>query len=132
MDEMRDVTLPSGAVLSVGLAPFADSLALYQSLLEEGKTLTLDPSQNVDANFYKDLFCVGFSSKKIEASTKKCMEKCLYNKLRIDSQTFEPVKAREDYMTVLFEVTKDNIAPFTKSLYAQLQLFITMMQNIQS
>lgn len=127
---MKEITLPSKAVLKIQLAPFADSRALYQALLEEAKGLKLDMSAEVDGNFYKDIFCVGFSSKKIEACIWKCMERCLYNDLKMTLDTFEAVEARGDYMQVLFEVTKENVSPFTKDLYAQFKTVSSMVQNV--
>lgn len=116
---MKTIKLPSGAELSIDVAPFADARALYQACLEEGKILRLDPTAEVDANLFKDLLCTALSSKKIEAAITKCMERALYNKLKITNDTWEPVEARDDYMTACLEVAKENILPFTKSLYAQ-------------
>lgn len=127
---MKEVVLPSGATLKIQMAPFADSRALYQALLDEAKGLKLDMAAEVDGNFYKDIFCVGFSSKKIEAAIFKCMERCLINDLRITLDTFEPVESRDDYFMVLFEVTQENVRPFTKSLYAQLRHVMSMIQNV--
>lgn len=126
---MREVRLPSGAMLKVDPAPFPDSRALYQALLEEGKGLRLDMNAEVDGNLYKDIFCVGFSSKKIESAIFKCMQRCLYNDLKMTDETFEPEAAREDYFTVLFEVVQENIRPFTKSLYAQFSVVSGMIQK---
>lgn len=126
---MQKVTLPSGAILEIGLSPFASSKALYQACLEEGKGLELDPKAEVDANLFKDIFCVGLSSKKIEACLWKCMEKSLYNEMKITEDTFEPVEARDDYLTVCFEVAKANIMPFTKSLYAQYSPILAMLKK---
>lgn len=127
---MSEVTLPSGAKLKVQEAPFVDSKALYQALLEEAAGLKLDPNQDIDVNFFKDVFCVGFSSKKIEACIWKCMERVTYDGQRVTMDSFEPVKAREDYMTVLFEVVQENIRPFAKNLYAQFSRITGMMQNV--
>ena len=121
---MKEVKLPSGAVLKIGVVPFADARALYQSLLEEVKDLRIDSSQEVDINIVKDLVCVALSSKKIEANLEKCMARCLYKNLKIDSDTWEPVSARDDYIMACVEVTKETVAPFTKSLYAKFSPFI--------
>jgi hypothetical protein len=108
--------LPSGAELRITLAPFSDSKALYQAFLEEIKGLKVESSTEIDTNFIKDIFCVGLASKKFEVALWKCMERALYNNLKITENTFEPVEARQDYMLVCFEVAKENIAPFTKTL----------------
>lgn len=119
MSENKIITLPSGAELSIGLSPFAVAKDLFQAVAEEMKGLKLDMQADVDGNFFKDLFCTGLSSRKIEKCIMKCLEKCLYNKQRINDETFETMGGREDYLTVLLEVAKENLAPFTKSLYAQ-------------
>lgn len=119
---MKEVKLPSGAKLSIGLPPFEDSKALYQAFLKEIKTIAIAGKTEM-ASFYKDLVCVGFSSKEIEACLWECFKHCTYDSgkspLKIDKDTFEPVTAREDYLTVCMEVAKENIAPFGKSLYAE-------------
>lgn len=116
---MIEKKLPSGAVLKITLAPFAEAKALYQACLEELRGLKVDPHEEIDVNLFKDLFCVGLSSKKIENALAACMKRSLYNDLKIDENTFEPVDARQDYMVACFEVAKENIAPFVKSLYAE-------------
>lgn len=115
----REVKLPSGAKLTIQVAPFKESRALYQAILEEFKGVKLDSKAEIDTNMWKDLFCIGLSSKKIESALSDCMKRVLYNGVRVDEDTWEPVEARDDYMTACFEVAKDNVAPFTKSLYAQ-------------
>lgn len=126
---MAEIKLPSGRLLTVQLAPFADSKALYQVLLEEMKGLKLDPLAEVDVNFYKDLFCAGFSSKKVEANIWQCMKRVLIDNLKVDENTFEPEAHRDDYFTVLFEVMKANITPFTKNLSAQLSAIQGMLNS---
>src|ERR1700693_2374718 len=96
----EDITLPSGAELKITHAPFSDSKALYQAVLEELKGMRLDPNADVDANLYKDIFCTGFASKKIEAALDQCMKRVHYNGAKITTATWEPVEAREDYFSV--------------------------------
>lgn len=114
---MREVKLPSGAVLKITPAPFAVSKALYQALLRELKGVTM--GFEITQNVFKDLFCAGFSSSEVETCLWECLKRCLYNDLKIDDQTFEPVERREDYLKVCVEVTRDNVFPFAKVLYAE-------------
>lgn len=130
---IKEVKLPSGATLKIGLPPFEVSLALKEAVLEEGRTIAIT-SKTEMAEVYKDLFCIGFSSKKIKACLWECFKYCQYNNgqsgdLKIDKDTFEPLPAREDYMTVCMEVAKANIHPFVKSLYAEYGQFVTMILN---
>ena len=112
----EDITLPSGAKLKITLSPFAVSKALYQACLEELKSLKLDPNAEVDLNLFKDLFCAGFSSKRIEQCLDECMKRVHYNDRKITPETFEPAEAREDYLQVCLEVALTNIRPFMKNL----------------
>lgn len=127
---LREVKLPSGATLKISVAPFEDAKNLYQAMLEELKALKLDPNADVDVNLYKDLLCAGLSSKKIEACLKKCLERVTIDDLKIDSQTFEPVEKRDDYLTVCFEVAQDNVQPFMKSLYAQYGRILVTIRSV--
>lgn len=132
---MRKVKLPSGAELTIQPAPFADAKNLYQSLLRELKSVRIDSEMQM-VHLYKEIFCAGFSSPHIEECLWKCMERCTYDNgktgaLKIDKDTFEPVSAREDYMTVFTEVTKDNVSPFVKTLFADYKQFSQMIENTQ-
>lgn len=129
MSDSKKIKLPSGAELEVWVSPFEKSKALYQALLEEVKEMKLDPNASVDVNFYKDLFCMGFSSKKVEACLSACFEKATYNGKRISSDTFEPVAARQDYLEACFEVAQENVAPFMKSLYAKYETILEKMKS---
>lgn len=126
------VTLPTGAQLEITVSPFAPAKALYQAVLEELKGLNLDPTKEIDVNLFKDFFCTGFASKKIEACLWECMKRATYNGLKVSDDTFEPVEAREDYIQVCFEVAKANIAPFLKSLYAQFGPILAKLQSAQA
>lgn len=124
---MREVKLPSGAVLVVNAAPFADSKKLYQAILKEMKVVHVnyDKETNLDfANALKDSFCVGFSSTQIEDCLWECLKRCTYNGDKITNDTFEPTTAREDYSDVCLEVTKENVLPFGKSLYAKFKPYM--------
>lgn len=129
---MREVKLPSGAVLKVAASPFAVSKALYQALLKELRAVPVSSKTDM-ASLYKDLFCVGFSSPAIEACLWECFKRCTYDcgkgELKIDEQTFEPVKNRDDYMRVCAEVAQENILPFAKSLYAEYQRALVMTEG---
>lgn len=124
---MREVKLPSGATLKVQPSPFAISKALYQALLRELKAVSLKADTDM-AMVYKDLFCAGFTSPEVERWLWECFKRCTYNRngadLKIDESTFEPVECRDDFITICVEVTKENVFPFVKSLYAEFQRII--------
>ena len=130
---MKEIKLPSGAVLKIQLAPFSDAKALYQAVLEEIKLIEISSKEDLTSVF-KNLACVGFSSKKIEQCLEVCFKKCLYNSgkgdLKIDKDTFEPIENRGDYLFVCVEVAKENILPFMKSLYAQYLQFLAILPSV--
>lgn len=130
--KFREVILPSGAILKVAPAPFADSKALYQAVLEEMKYVKIDNQMNLNMAL-KDFLCTGLSSKKIEECLWVCFQRCIYNRgvgdLKIDKDTFEPIESRQDYLTVCLEVAQENINPFVKSLYATYQSVLSTLEK---
>jgi hypothetical protein len=128
----KEVTLPSGAMLVIGHTPFAESLALNEAVIEELKSISFT-SQTEMGTLYKDLFCVGFSSKKIKDALWQCFKRCTYDSgkgaLKIDKDTFEPEEARQDYPEVCMEVAKANIVPFVK---AHSQKFFLILENLKN
>lgn len=128
---MREATMPSGKILQVAPAPFADAKALYQALLREMKSVAIGTGTDTQSIF-KDLFCVGFSSREIESALWPCMQRCLYNGLKIDVGTFEPVECRQDYMKVCMEVAKENVGPFGSALYAEFKLAMGILDAFQT
>jgi len=130
---MKIVDLPSGRKLEISdpPAPFAVSKALYQAVLDELGHLEINVSGNV-ANMMKDIFCTGFSSKKIEACLDECLKRVTIDKVKINEQTFEATSARQDYMDVCYEVALENLLPFTKSLYAKYQAILGKVESIQA
>lgn len=129
----REVILPSGAKLEITVAPFRISKALYQAMADEAKALKLDPAAEVDVNFWKDLFCIGVASPAIEDKIWACLDRATYNGLKITQETFEPIEARDDYLTACFEVAQDNVRPFTKSLFVRYSvLFQGLLSTLAS
>lgn len=130
---MREVKLPSGATLKVTVSPFAVSRALYQAFLRELRSVPV--FGGAKANVYKDIFCASFASPEIEAWLWKCFERCTVSgaagDLKIDQDTFEPEDRRADYTQVCIEVATDNVFPFGKSLYAEFQRVLAMIEGTQ-
>lgn len=119
---MKELVCPSGAVLKLSAAPFANARDLWKAMLSEGKFIELTKESDI-LNVCKDLFCASFSSPIIEEALWKCLQRCIYNSgkgdLKIDQTSFEDEKCREDYTFVCMEVIKENISPFLKNLSAQ-------------
>lgn len=132
---MKEVKCPSGAVLKITPAPFADAKALYQALLKEGRGIVFNSKQEW-GEVLKDMLCTGFSSPEVETKLWVCLERCTYNgtgaDLKITPDSFEPVSAREDFTMVCMEVARENVIPFAKSLYAVFGQFADLMQSFQT
>lgn len=115
---MRDVIMPSGAVLRVNAAPFKDSKLLWQEVLAEFKGVPFNSEIQI-SEIIKDLACTIFASKKIELALWNCAKRSLYNDAHVQEEIFEDAKARDDFMAVCTELLMENISPFLKGLYAQ-------------
>lgn len=130
---MKEVKLPSGAILKITISPFSDSKALYQALLEEFRKIDFKSSTGIPV-VLKDVLCAGFSSKKIESCLEQCFKRCIYNDgrgdLKIDATTFEKEESRVDYISVCMAVTKENVAPFMTGLFAEFQQSSQMMESV--
>ena len=126
---MREVRLPSGALLIVNSAPFADSKALYQALLSETKNVSFSAKSDM-GEMLKNFFCAGFSSPLVDRALSRCMERCTVEGSKIDGDTFEAVERRQDYTIVCAEVAKENVGPFLKSLFADFKKGMSILGGI--
>lgn len=61
------------------------------------------------------------SDENVHKSIFKCLERCLYNDLKITEETFEPIKARADYYEIIIACIKENLSPFLKTLFSKLK-----------
>lgn len=113
---MIKVKLHSGKELKITLAPFTEARKLYQVIAGELKGIKMSGSTEIDYSLGKDVICTLLESKRIEKALAKCMERCLYNGLKISDATFEPEEARGDYLMICTKVAEANIRPFVKSL----------------
>jgi hypothetical protein len=121
---MQEVKLASGKTLKISLAAFAPGRRLYQAVAREAKALKVSGADQVDFNLKKDLVCTLLSSESLEKAVWDCMDRCLYDDLRITEATFEDEHARGDYITVLIKVAEANLLPFLKDLYAEFALLV--------
>jgi hypothetical protein len=122
------ITLPSGSKLEITPLPYLKAWGVSQDVLKEIKKLELDIStlktidfQNlmaVDALTFTGPLCEILASERILEAAKTCMERCTYNGLKIDSDTFEKIEARQDFLPVVFSVLKENISPFFANLFS--------------
>lgn len=118
---MKTINLPSGAILEINLAPFADADKLNKSVAKELKSLKIDSQMEFeDPNFIKDMVCAAISSDEIMAALWVCFKRCTYNGQKITVDSFESEEGRGDYFFICREVLVGNCLPFFKSLLSQL------------
>lgn len=123
---MKEVTLKSGKILRIGLAPFATSKNLFDAICTEMRESNIDAKQEVDVNFIKNALFGLLSSKQVELALNKCLERCVYDGSKIiPEETFESEAAREDYLEICFEVSKANVMPFMKNLSSKFAPFLS-------
>ncbi len=119
------VSLPSGAELEMTLAPFLEGERLFAATAECLKSVNIDGDISVEDltssfNSLKNVFLSCITSKDLKDALLSCLKRCTYNGQRITSwDIFEEEKAREDYLSVCWEVVKFNLTPFTKSLFSK-------------
>lgn len=102
------------------LAPFRDAKRLFDAVIKEVKAAKLDPKQELDVNFIKDMLFSVVASESVEAAIWPCLAHSIYEKHRITTDSFESLEGREDFLEICYEVGKENILPFGKNLYAEL------------
>jgi len=118
----KKITLPSGKILEIDLAPFADANALNKALAKELKQLKLDKDTELnDPEFIKNIFCSVVSSDELMSAIFNCFKRCLYNNAKITNDTFESEEARGDYFVICKEVMIETCRPFTVSLLSQFE-----------
>jgi len=133
---VSDFKAPSGANISIRIAPFDDAMALKDAigskLAESGVNLK-DAFQGKDlkkeevSDFIGDLIdpLVNSllsldSSKELRIAIFKCLNRCTCEGERITGNTFEPPDRRGDYYPVVIECLKVNLLPFFQNLSSQL------------
>lgn len=121
---MQDpITLKSGAELQIQLGSFASGTRLLQTVARTLASVEIDFDMSdlkdigaKDINSLKNVFLALLASEAVERDALECAKKCLYNKERIVTGTFEPETARADYIPVMVEVMKANLRPFFSGL----------------
>lgn len=131
---VREVKLPSGAILKIHTAPFVDAKTLFQALLKEIKKVNIKADEW--EGVLKDIVCSAFSSPEIEECIKKCWIKCLYMRgdvpKKLSDSLFDDQSTWEDYISILIEVAKENVSPFLKSLFAQSKDLVSPLMTEKS
>ena len=113
-----EITLPSGAILTVKQAPFSEANNLFRACTKELVKIKVDAKAELNFELLKDLFCTACSSEEIDRALWTCMRRCLYEGEKITPLIFEAEDKRQDFLPCEIEVFKANILPFQKGLFA--------------
>jgi hypothetical protein len=132
----KELTLESGHKLTMAMATFGESRALFQAVSRCFKALKIDGEKelNITENLstIKDTFIECITDKDVEAALLPCLKRCAYDNKTISGwELFDDEKIREDYLSVVWEVSKYNLSPFTKSLYSEFLKLTSRQQAIQ-
>ena len=129
---MEEITLKSGNVLKVNVAPFIDAIRLTNIVAKAFSQRGLDFKIDRDTelkfetlfNKNPDAFVKGLADIVFEEFVMnvvfKCAERCIYVKrgvsLKINPDTFEDEEAREDFYEIMYKIAYANIKPFFANL----------------
>lgn len=141
MSQGHDFNLPSGAKLTISVAPFGDAKSLHDGIL---KALKGGGIADLDLGKLKDFKAGGTavsmiaekalamaSSPEVEAAVFKCGERALYTPagaavaMRVSRGMFDEgeagIKAREDYYLIAARIIEVNFMPFLAPIFSALK-----------
>ena len=121
---MEKVTLSSGAVLEITESDILTQHKLFQQVCKEMRAVdvTALTSKKLDLNFIKDLFCIILSSEDLSKLIEPMLRRATYNGAKInDFKFFDNSEAKPDFIEVLKEVARVNLAPFGNSVLSMLK-----------
>lgn len=129
---MTEVTLPSGAVLKIGMIPFDASNNLKKAVLKEMQGIQIHSTRQI-MDMCKDYLCLSFASEPVETCLWECMKRCTYNNgngdMKIEKSTFENPIALGDFTHIQMEIALACLIPFGKGLFAVLQRMLAASAN---
>lgn len=121
---MEKVTLSSGAVIEVTESDILTQHKLFQQVCKEMRAVdvTALTSKKLDLNFIKDLFCIVLSSDDLFKLIEPMLRRTTYNGVKVnDFKFFDNPEAKPDFIEVLKEVARVNLAPFGKAVVSMLK-----------
>ena len=106
----KELTLPSGAILSISSASFREGHNLFKAVMKE--LGTLDMSLEINTKLRIKLI----SSDEIEKALWPCMARCTYDKVKITPEMFDAVEGSvNDFLEIALEVLGFNLDPFFRN-----------------
>lgn len=133
---------PSGAKVVINHADFQDAMSLKNSITSEiaknglkldwEKILTSRNISNDDINEFIKFVMTMDSSSAVYDAVFKCLIRCTYSGEKITENTFEDVKARQDYYEIVFNCIKENTSPFLGGLRSRLSTISELAKKVKS
>lgn len=117
---MKKYKLATGKEVEIAQGTFSESVELYELVLGKIKNIKMEASQEIDVNFYKDIFCATLANKDVRELALSIAKRSTYEGEKIVQSVFEAESAREDYLEIMTLVICENIMPFMKGLYGKL------------
>jgi len=143
--------LPSGATLEVTMASFEECDNLLTAVLHEAAAINLDLGKDFEGlkslgeltassqviNTVKNAFCQILKSRAVKDCVFVCATRGIYTPdgqtagAKITRNTFEPEKARQDYIDFLREVAWFNLSPFFAGISSKFAGILGTIANTQ-
>ena len=120
---MGIVSVPSGAEVTINLASWEAAKALKKAIERE---IAGNGGLNLATVLMVD------SSDAVDAALMTCLARCLYNKEKITSVTFDKAEARGDYYDIAIACVKENLGPLAESLLSKLNEYGLMTKQAEA
>jgi hypothetical protein len=132
---MVEFTSPSGVTVKINPADWVDAVKLKNAIVEafaqSGAALDLGTKIEASGAFLKAAMMVD-SSPKVYDALWPCLIRCTYGGVKITPETFNPVKAREDYYPIVMACIKENHGPLFASLFSMFKELLPKPQASES
>lgn len=125
MEETK-FTLQSGAKLQVTIASFQEAKNLLKALMKAAAGIPLGANPlDMDVTVLKDALINAATSDEVEQALWVCLDRCLYEGLRITPDLFDNAqmgaKIRKDYFAICAKVVEVNCGPFFEQALSALK-----------
>ena len=117
--------LPSGAILDITVLDFEKAFAVFQVVSRQIGLLDFDAAKIDFQNFkatdlleFKKPLTQALSNSDFSKVGNQCLEKCTYNGLKVTAQTWNDLKARNDYLFAVFYALKENCYPYIEGAFS--------------
>ncbi len=129
---MLKFQLSSGKKVTIDYAPMDCALNLLRCVLNECKNAGLNLKIGVDTNLAellsnnKEALLNIFSSEPVLEATQDCCTKVLYDNQKFNTDIFEDITNRQDYIPLLVLVALENLTPF----FPQARIVLNPIQSL--